>query len=49
MLPKIDGYEVCREIRRRSDLPIIMLTARDEAIDKILGLELGADDYMTKP
>jgi DNA-binding response OmpR family regulator len=49
MLPKIDGYEVCREIRRRSDLPIIMLTARDEDIDKILGLELGADDYMTKP
>lgn len=49
MLPKIDGYEVCRSIRRSSDIPIIMLTARDEDIDKILGLELGADDYMTKP
>ncbi|RJX23507.1 MAG: DNA-binding response regulator [Dethiobacter sp.] len=49
MLPKIDGYEVCRSIRRDSDVPIIMLTARDEDIDKILGLELGADDYMTKP
>lgn len=49
MLPKIDGYEVCRSIRRSSDVPIIMLTARDEDIDKILGLELGADDYMTKP
>lgn len=49
MLPKIDGFEVCREIRRKSDLPVIMLTARDEDIDKILGLELGADDYMTKP
>jgi DNA-binding response OmpR family regulator len=49
MLPKLDGYEVCRSIRRDSDVPIIMLTARDEDIDKILGLELGADDYMTKP
>ena len=49
MLPKIDGYEVCRSIRRSSNVPIIMLTARDEDIDKILGLELGADDYMTKP
>ena len=49
MLPKIDGYEVCRRIRRDSDVPIIMLTARGEDIDKILGLELGADDYMTKP
>ena len=49
MLPKIDGFEVCRTIRRESDVPIIMLTARDEDIDKILGLELGADDYMTKP
>ena len=47
MLPKIDGYEVCRSIRRSSDVPIIMLTARDEDIDKILGLELGADDFMT--
>lgn len=49
MLPKIDGFEVCRRLRRSSDVPIIMLTARDEDIDKILGLELGADDYMTKP
>lgn len=49
MLPKVDGYEVCRRLRRKSDLPIIMLTARNEDIDKILGLELGADDYMTKP
>lgn len=49
MLPVIDGYEVCRRVRRDSDVPIIMLTARDEDIDKILGLELGADDYMTKP
>ncbi len=49
MLPKIDGFEVCRMIRRQHDLPIIMLTARDEDIDKILGLELGADDYITKP
>jgi len=49
MLPKIDGFEVCRTIRRESEVPIIMLTARDEDIDKILGLELGADDYMTKP
>ena len=49
MLPKVDGYEVCRRLRRSSDLPIIMLTARNEDIDKILGLELGADDYMTKP
>ncbi|MEW5919557.1 MAG: response regulator transcription factor [Bacillota bacterium] len=49
MLPKIDGYEFCRRLRRNSDVPIIMLTARNEDIDKILGLELGADDYMTKP
>jgi DNA-binding response OmpR family regulator len=49
MLPKVDGYEVCRRVRAKSDLPIIMLTARDEDIDKIIGLELGADDYMTKP
>jgi len=49
MLPKLDGYEVCRRLRRTSDVPIIMLTARNEDIDKILGLELGADDYMTKP
>jgi DNA-binding response OmpR family regulator len=49
MLPQIDGYEVCRRVRAASDLPIIMVTARDEDIDKIIGLELGADDYMTKP
>lgn len=49
MLPKLDGFEVCRRLRKDKDLPIIMLTARDEDIDKILGLELGADDYMTKP
>ncbi len=49
MLPKLDGYEVCRRVRAGSDLPIIMLTARDEDIDKIIGLELGADDYLTKP
>ena len=49
MLPKIDGISLCRMIRKRSNIPIIMLTARDDDIDKILGLELGADDYMTKP
>ncbi len=49
MLPEIDGLEVCREIRRTSDVPIIMLTARDDDTDKLIGLELGADDYITKP
>jgi DNA-binding response OmpR family regulator len=49
MLPKVDGFEVCRKTRAESDVPIIMLTARDEDIDKIVGLELGADDYLTKP
>ncbi len=49
MLPEIDGFEVCRQVRSESDVPIIMLTARDEDIDKIVGLELGADDYLTKP
>ncbi|MGI8968247.1 MAG: response regulator [Chloroflexota bacterium] len=49
MLPDIDGWEVCREIRRGSDVPIIMLTAREGDEDKIVGLELGADDYVTKP
>jgi two-component system alkaline phosphatase synthesis response regulator PhoP len=49
MLPGLDGYEVCKRLRAGSDVPIIMLTARDEDIDKIIGLELGADDYMTKP
>jgi DNA-binding response OmpR family regulator len=49
MLPQVEGYEVCRRVRATSDVPIIMLTARDDDIDKIIGLELGADDYMTKP
>jgi DNA-binding response OmpR family regulator len=48
-LPGIDGIEVCRRIRARSDVPVIMLTARDSEIDKIVGLEIGADDYVTKP
>ena len=49
MLPGLDGYEVCREIRRESKVPIIMLSAKTEVFDKVLGLELGADDYMIKP
>jgi two-component system alkaline phosphatase synthesis response regulator PhoP len=49
MLPEMDGFEVCRQTRTLSDVPIIMLTARDEDFDKIVGLELGADDYMIKP
>lgn len=49
MLPGIDGLEVCREIRKSSTVPIIMLTAKDDTFDKVLGLELGADDYMAKP
>jgi DNA-binding response OmpR family regulator len=49
MLPKVDGLEVCRRLRAASDVPIIMLTARGEELDKVLGLELGADDYITKP
>jgi DNA-binding response OmpR family regulator len=49
MLPEIDGFEVCRQVRATSSVPIIMLTARVEEIDKVLGLELGADDYITKP
>ena len=49
MLPKRDGMEVCREVRKKYDFPIIMLTAKDSEIDKVLGLELGADDYVTKP
>jgi DNA-binding response OmpR family regulator len=49
MLPQVDGLEVCRRIRARSTVPIIMLTARAEEIDKVVGLELGADDYITKP
>ena len=49
MMPKMDGYETCREIRKISDIPIIMLTAKGDELDRILGLELGADDYVTKP
>ena len=49
MLPDIDGFEVCRQIRRKSNVPIMMLTARKEDVDKIVGLEMGADDYLTKP
>lgn len=49
MLPGVDGWEICRRVRATSDLPIIMLTARSDDIDKIVGLELGADDYLTKP
>jgi DNA-binding response OmpR family regulator len=49
MLPKVDGIEVCRRLRSRSQVPIIMLTAKDDEIDKVLGLEMGADDYITKP
>ena len=47
MLPDLDGIDVCRRIRQRSDVPILMLTARDDDIDKIIGLEVGADDYLT--
>ena len=49
MLPRMDGFEVCKRIRQKSSVPIIMLTAKSEEIDKVLGLELGADDYITKP
>src|ERR671937_1869456 len=49
MLPNVDGLTICREIRKQSQVPIIMLTARDEVTDKVVGLELGADDYLTKP
>jgi two-component system alkaline phosphatase synthesis response regulator PhoP len=49
MLPEVDGWEVCRRVRASSNLPILMLTARDDDVDKIVGLELGADDYLTKP
>lgn len=49
MLPRMDGFEVCRKIREKSSVPIIMLTAKEDEVDKVLGLELGADDYMTKP
>ncbi len=49
MMPRMDGWEVCRRVRQNSNIPIIMLTARDDDVDKIVGLELGADDYLTKP
>jgi DNA-binding response OmpR family regulator len=49
MLPKLDGIEVCRRLRSRSQVPIIMLTAKDDEVDKVVGLEIGADDYITKP
>ena len=49
MLPEMDGFELCRTIRRGSDLPIVMLTARGEVMDRVVGLELGADDYLPKP
>ena len=49
MMPKLDGYEACKKIREKKNTPIIMLTARAEEVDKVLGLELGADDYVTKP
>ena len=49
MMPKMDGYEACRKIREKYNIPIIMLTARAEELDKVLGLEMGADDYVTKP
>ena len=49
MMPRLDGIEVCRRLRARSQVPIIMLTAKDDKIDKVLGLEMGADDYIAKP
>ncbi|UCG23630.1 MAG: response regulator, partial [Chloroflexota bacterium] len=49
MLPGLDGFEVCRILRQETNVPILMLTARDEVVDKVVGLEMGADDYMTKP
>lgn len=49
MLPKVDGWEICRRIRKTSDVPILMLTAREEEIDRVMGLSIGADDYMIKP
>ena len=49
MMPGMGGLEVCRELRQRSDVPVIMLTARGDEVDKVVGLELGADDYLTKP
>ncbi len=49
MLPGLDGWEICRKLRRESDVPIVMLTARDEETDRVIGLEMGADDYVAKP
>ena len=49
MMPKLDGWQVCRDIRKKSNCPIIMITAKGETFDKVLGLELGADDYVVKP
>lgn len=49
MMPKLDGWQVCRELRKKSECPIIMITAKGETFDKVLGLELGADDYVVKP
>src|SRR5438093_10012306 len=49
MMPRVDGWEVCRRLRKESNVPVIMLTARTDDVDKIVGLELGADDYVTKP
>jgi len=49
MLPGLDGFDVCRILRKESDTPILMLTARESEVDKVVGLELGADDYLTKP
>src|SRR4030043_282869 len=49
MMPEMDGFEVCRELRKTSNVPIIILTARTDDVDKVVGLELGADDYVTKP
>ena len=49
MMPRVDGWEVCRRLRKESNVPVIMLTARADDVDKIVGLELGADDYVTKP
>lgn len=49
MIPEVDGLDVCREIRKSSDVPVIMITARGEEVDRVLGLEIGADDYVTKP
>ena len=49
MMPKLDGWQVCREVRKKSNMPIIMITAKGETFDKVLGLELGSDDYVVKP